>query len=194
MCKRRTEWRFGNIAHALPNFPDQPAIHLAKRLSGRRSSDARLRTIGQVHVHPDRMSGSLPASSPSLSPQPSPNCNLSRQAVRNPLRLCSKSRHSAASIRIERSSSSCRACLGSEDAARREDTNSTRAYSSDPESSGRLPTQGEALVRGIGGDDDSRGVQLMERSKPPADIDYLAVHPVALLLSSVSLHTGTLCC
>lgn len=37
-----------------------------------------------------------------------------------------------------------------------------------------MPTQGESIVRGSG-DDDSRGVQLMERSKPPADIDYLAV-------------------
>ena len=57
----------------------------------------------------------------------------------------------------------------------------TRAFASDSEPSSRLPTQGEALVRGIGGDDDSRGIQLMERSKPPADIDYLAVESAPLL-------------
>jgi hypothetical protein len=48
----------------------------------------------------------------------------------------------------------------------------------------KLPTQGESLVRGIGGDDESRGVQLLERSKPPADIDYLAVTAAALCVAS----------
>lgn len=39
---------------------------------------------------------------------------------------------------------------------------------------GRLPTQGESVVRGIGGDD-LPGVQVKERPMPPGDIDYLSV-------------------
>ena len=50
----------------------------------------------------------------------------------------------------------------------------TTSYAPDREPGIRLPTQGESIVRGSG-DDENRGVQLMERSKPPADIDYLAV-------------------
>ena len=40
---------------------------------------------------------------------------------------------------------------------------------------GRLPTQGEAIVRGPGNGGDPYGVQLKERDKPPTDIDYLSV-------------------
>lgn len=52
------------------------------------------------------------------------------------------------------------------------------SYADDRESANRLPTQGESIVRGSG-DDEQYGVQVMERAKPPADIDYLAVclHP-----------------
>lgn len=55
------------------------------------------------------------------------------------------------------------------------------AFASDKDPSNRLPTQGESIVRGIG-DDDQYGVQVMERSKPPADIDYLAVRLQRLIL------------
>ncbi|KAK9918125.1 hypothetical protein WJX75_001447 [Coccomyxa subellipsoidea] len=47
------------------------------------------------------------------------------------------------------------------------------SYADDRESANRLPTQGESIVRGSG-DDEQYGVQVMERAKPPADIDYLA--------------------
>lgn len=48
------------------------------------------------------------------------------------------------------------------------------SYAADREPAARLPTQGESIVRGSG-EDDQYGVQVMERSKPPAEIDYLAV-------------------
>lgn len=44
----------------------------------------------------------------------------------------------------------------------------------DAEMAGRLPTQGESVVRGIGGDD-LPGVQVKDRPMPPGDIDYLSV-------------------
>ena len=44
----------------------------------------------------------------------------------------------------------------------------------DADTAGRLPTQGEAVVRGTGGDD-LPGLQIKERPVPPGDIDYLAV-------------------
>lgn len=47
----------------------------------------------------------------------------------------------------------------------------------------RLPTQGEAVVRGP---DRQAGLQLEER---PADVDYLAVSPGLLLLSQLSFAT-----
>ena len=126
------------------------------------------------------MSGSLPASSSSLQSQATHSCNLSRQGARLLVRLNVQKRQLSAPVRLQGQSRSCRACLGSEYCSSREVPKSTRAFASDSEPSSRLPTQGEALVRGIGGDDDSRGVQLMERSKPPADIDYLAVQAAAL--------------
>lgn len=57
-------------------------------------------------------------------------------------------------------------------------SNPVTSYADDRESANRLPTQGESIVRGSG-DDEQYGVQVMERAKPPADIDYLAVclHP-----------------
>lgn len=51
------------------------------------------------------------------------------------------------------------------------------SYADDQAPEYRLPTQGESIVRGSA-DDDQYGVQVMERSKPPADIDYLAVCPI----------------
>ena len=42
------------------------------------------------------------------------------------------------------------------------------------DAAGRLPTQGEAVVRGTA-DDDLPGLQVKERPVPPGDIDYLAV-------------------
>jgi len=44
----------------------------------------------------------------------------------------------------------------------------------DAEAAGRLPTQGDMVVRGPG---DEPGVQVQERPAPPGDVDYLAVRP-----------------
>ncbi|CAK0785447.1 hypothetical protein CVIRNUC_008656 [Coccomyxa viridis] len=120
------------------------------------------------------MTGALPASSSSLLSEPPHSCNLTRQIARLSRRSGSQSRQLCTLQWPTRSPGSCRACLQPNDGSSRAAEFKLEAFSSDPDFSGRLPTQGEALVRGIGGDDDSRGVQLMDRSKPPADIDYLA--------------------
>ena len=130
------------------------------------------------------MNASLPVSHVSSLPQAPHSCNLSRQIACFPLRHRAHSRHLNASKALGRSPSSSWACLKSEDGMSRDAEVNIRAFNSDSESSSRLPTQGESLVRGIGGDDDGRGVQLMERSKPPADIDYLAVSSAALCCCS----------
>lgn len=52
-------------------------------------------------------------------------------------------------------------------------TNSPQAFDTGSGDKVRLPTQGESVVRGSGGQE----TMLQELPKPPADIDYLAVSP-----------------